>query len=111
MVHNVTAATRLLDVLPLVATDSRIQVVFSVIGSSAFTTGTADFLLNSGVTLIPWDRVPDHDIDLAIAASYGGNLQELQSPLIVLPHGMGYNKYSGEPCLGFLRSGCSMATS
>ncbi|MGH3721344.1 MAG: hypothetical protein ACRDRI_21335 [Pseudonocardiaceae bacterium] len=92
MVHNVTAATRLFDVLPLVATDRRIQVVFSVIGSSAFTTGTEDFLLSSGAAPIPWDRVPDHDVDLAIAASYGGNLHELQSPLVVLPHGMGYNE-------------------
>ncbi|MGH3773843.1 MAG: hypothetical protein ACRDRW_21050 [Pseudonocardiaceae bacterium] len=96
MVHNVTAATRLLDVLPLVATDQRIQVIFSVIGSSAFTTGTEDFLADSGAAPIPWNRVPDHDIDLAIAASYGGKLKELRSPLIVLPHGMGYNKY-GEP--------------
>jgi hypothetical protein len=97
VVHNVTAATRLLDVLPLVAADQRIQVIFSVVGSSAFTAGTENFLLASGAALIPWDRVPDHNVNLAIAASYGGNLQEPQAPLIVLPHGMGYNKYYGEP--------------
>ena len=49
VVHNVTAATRLLDILPLVAADQRIQVIFSVIGSSAFTAGTENFLLDRGV--------------------------------------------------------------
>ncbi|MGH3866212.1 MAG: hypothetical protein ACRDQ4_08785 [Pseudonocardiaceae bacterium] len=84
VVHNVTAATRLLDVLPLVAADQRIQVIFSVIGSSTFTAGTEDFLLDRGAALIPWSRVPDHNVNLAIAASYGGNLQELQSPRVIL---------------------------
>jgi hypothetical protein len=61
VVHNVTAATRLFDVLPLVAADQRIQVIFSVIGSSTFTTGTENFLLDRGAAPIPWSRIPDQN--------------------------------------------------
>ncbi|WP_139191069.1 hypothetical protein [Actinokineospora iranica] len=95
MVHNVTAATRLLDVLDLVARDSRIQVDFSVPQSSAFTTGTERFLLDRGMTPVPWAAARAAPFDLAISASHGGDLHRLAPPLIILPHGMGYNKYLG----------------
>ena len=93
VVHNVTATTRLLDVLPLIATDQRIQVVFSITGSSAFTDGTEQFLADQGIMPVTWSRLTSLNLDLAISASYGGNLRGLGIPIIVIPHGMGYNKY------------------
>lgn len=93
VVHNVTSATRLFDVLPLVATDPRIQVLFTCTGSSPFTPGTVEHLADLGVMSIEWAQAERTPFDLAIAASYGGPLERLRAPLTVLPHGMGYNKY------------------
>ncbi|WP_337823501.1 hypothetical protein [Amycolatopsis sp. A1MSW2902] len=93
VVHNVTAATRLLDVLPLFAGDPRVQVVFTCPDSSAFTRGTQEYLAARGIPLEPWEDVVTEDFDWALAASYGGDLHKLRAPLTVLPHGMGYNKF------------------
>src|SRR5262249_19097507 len=90
---NTTAATRLFDVLDLLATDPRIQLVFTCPGSSAFTRGTARYLKSRGIHPIPWTRALSTPFDAAIAASYGGDLHRVQAPLTVIPHGMGYNKY------------------
>ncbi|MFC9898088.1 hypothetical protein ACFVMC_30730 [Nocardia sp. NPDC127579] len=93
VVHNATAATRLFDVLPLVAEDPRVQVEFTRTGSSAFDVGTTAFLKRRGVEPIAWREAVHRTFDLAISASYGGALHKIQAPLIVVPHGMGYNKY------------------
>jgi hypothetical protein len=93
VVHNVTAATRLLDVLTLFAGDPRIQTVFTCPGSSAFTRGTEEFLAARGIPLLPWPEAIRTEFDWALAASYGGDLHELRAPLTVVPHGMGYNKF------------------
>jgi hypothetical protein len=93
VVHNVTAATRLFDVIDLVAEDTRIQVEFSITESSAFTRGTERFLLDRGIIAVPWDQAMDEPFDLAIAASHGGELNRIKAPLAILPHGIGYNKY------------------
>lgn len=93
VVHNVTAATRLFDVLELFAGDPRIQIVFTCPGSSAFTAGTTEYLAARGVTTLPWQQAIRTRFDWAISASYGGDLHEIQAPLTVVPHGMGYNKY------------------
>ena len=92
VVHNVTAATRLLDVLPLVTEDRRIQTFYTCPGSSAFTPGTAEFLAERDLPTIPWRVAVARKFDAAIAASHGGPLHKLGKPLIILPHGMGYNK-------------------
>ncbi|GHF58262.1 hypothetical protein FHX82_000285 [Amycolatopsis bartoniae] len=94
VVHNTTAATRLFDILPLFAEDPRVETVFTCPGSSAFTAGTDEFLARAGITrLLPWRQALRHRPDFAIAASYGGDLHEISAPLMVVPHGMGYNKY------------------
>ncbi|MFI6025445.1 hypothetical protein [Amycolatopsis magusensis] len=95
VVHNVTAATRLLDVLPSLAADPRLRIVFTCTRSSAFHDGTVEFLEAQGAAYLPWEEVLQADFDLAIAASYGGDLHALTMPLITLPHGMGYNKFLG----------------
>jgi hypothetical protein len=91
--HNTTAATRLFDTLGVLAGDPRIRIVFSRTGSSAFDTDTSDFLARRGVLEIPWDTAVATRFDMAISASYGGELHRIQAPLVVVPHGMGYNKY------------------
>jgi hypothetical protein len=91
--HNTTAATRLFDTLDLLAPDPRIQIYFSRTGSSVFATDTAAFLASRGATEIPWQQAISTEFDLAISASYGGELHLLQAPTVTIPHGMGYNKY------------------
>jgi hypothetical protein len=93
VVHNVTAATRLLDVIDLMARDLRIQTTFTVPPYSAFVAGTERFLAERGIRPLPWDDAVTTRFDLAIAASHGGDLGGLRGPLAIIPHGMGYNKY------------------
>jgi hypothetical protein len=41
--------------------------------------------------VVPWEQAIRLEFDLAVAAAYG-SVHELHAPLIVLPHGAGYNK-------------------
>jgi hypothetical protein len=93
IVHNITSATRLFDVIPLLAHDPRVQVFFTCTGSSPFTAGAHEYLAAREVTILSWPDAVRLNADLAIATSHGGGLHELSIPLIILPHGMGYNKY------------------
>ncbi|MGW4632659.1 hypothetical protein [Nocardia sp. NPDC004415] len=93
VVHNVTAATRLFDTLPILAGDPRVRMVFTRPGSSAFDRDTTAFLAHRGVTEIGWTEAVTHRFDLAVSASYGGDLHKIIAPLFIIPHGMGYNKY------------------
>jgi hypothetical protein len=92
VIHNVTSLTRLLDVLSVCESDPRIQVVFSWTRSSPFTHGVPDFLTEIGALVIPWEQAVATRFDLAVASSYGGDLHNLRAPLVVVSHGVGYNK-------------------
>ncbi|GAA3525954.1 hypothetical protein GCM10022222_06130 [Amycolatopsis ultiminotia] len=91
--HHVTALLRLLDVLPVFDSDTRIQLVFSWNGSDPFSHGLHQYLDHLGVIVIPWSQAIDTDFDLVIAANHGG-LTEITAPLVILPHGVGYTKQS-----------------
>ncbi|OLT47854.1 hypothetical protein BJF85_14605 [Saccharomonospora sp. CUA-673] len=93
VVHNVTAATRLLDVLPDIARDARVQLSFTCPRSSPFTAGTDEHLRSHGIEPVPWEHATHTEFDLAISASYGENLHEISAPIVTIPHGLGYNKY------------------
>jgi hypothetical protein len=90
--HNVTSATRLLDVLPLFRDDFRVQLLATATGSSPFRDGLADLLDAIGVPVLPWEQALRTPVDLAVSASFGGQLSEIAGRLAVLSHGMGYNK-------------------
>ncbi|MFJ4794785.1 hypothetical protein [Kitasatospora purpeofusca] len=87
VVHNVTAATRLIDVLPLFRDDLRIQVLATCTGSSPFQSGVAELLASVGVPVLPWEQALSTPADLAISASFGGQLDQLKGTLTVLSHG------------------------
>jgi hypothetical protein len=82
-----------MEVLPVFAGDRRVQVVFTCTESSAFTPGTLEYLASHQVAVIDRREAFATRFDLAIAASYGGPLDQVTAPLLVLPHGSGYNKY------------------
>ncbi|MFB7914358.1 hypothetical protein [Streptomyces sp. NPDC056061] len=100
VVHNVTAATRLLDVLPLFDDDLRIQLLATCTGSSAFAAGTAELLADTGVPVLPWEQAVETSFDLTISASFGGRLDALSGTLVILSHGIGYTKRLATPDTG-----------
>ncbi|MDX6740585.1 hypothetical protein [Actinocorallia sp. A-T 12471] len=88
VVHHLTAATRLADVLPLVERDRRIQVVYTVAPASVLSGGTAGYLERLGAAVIPWAQATSTAFDLAVAAGNGG-LEQVHAPVLWLPHGVG----------------------
>ncbi|MFI1107097.1 hypothetical protein ACH4TU_03890 [Streptomyces physcomitrii] len=92
VIHNVTSATRLLDILTVFDGDPRVQLFFTCTGSSPFTAGVREFAARHDFPLIPWDEAKEYTFDLAVATSRGGGLHEISAPLIGFPHGAGYNK-------------------
>ncbi len=91
--RTLTTTTRLLDVLDLVREDPRVQVVFTHERGSAFTDGVLDLIRSIGGRLVPWDQAVHTQFDLAITASEAGDLHMLDAPIVVVPHGVGHNKY------------------
>ncbi|HEX7658622.1 MAG TPA: hypothetical protein VF444_04010 [Pseudonocardiaceae bacterium] len=93
VVHNTVSLTRLLDLLYVFESDFRVQVVFTVEPSDPFRFGLEQFLTDLDVCLIPWQQATLTPFDLVIAANHGG-LSQVNGPLMILPHGIGYTKYS-----------------
>ncbi|MEU4930768.1 hypothetical protein AB0G54_30425 [Streptomyces yokosukanensis] len=100
VVHNVTSATRLLDVLPLFDGDLRVQLSATCTGSSPFLAGVPELLARAGLPVLPWEQAKATPFDLVVSASYGGELGALQGRLAVLSHGVGYNKRLATPDTG-----------
>ncbi|WP_326758467.1 hypothetical protein OHB35_09885 [Streptomyces phaeochromogenes] len=97
VVHNVTAATRLLDVLPLFHDDLRVQLLATTPGSSAFRAGLAELFAKVDVPVVPWEQAVRLPVQLAISASFGGQLAALPCQLTILSHGVGYTKKLATP--------------
>ena len=90
VVHTVITGQRLADIVRLVESDLRVQVVFTA-APDVFSNGVTDLLRDLGGVVISWEQATRLTFDLALAAAYG-SVHELHAPLIVLPHGAGYNK-------------------
>jgi hypothetical protein len=90
--HSVTSLQRLLDVTTLFETDQRVQTVFTQ-GPGVFAAaGVGELLENLGAAVVPWQQATQTSFDVALASGYSG-LAELHAPIVVLPHGAGYNKF------------------
>ncbi|WP_158692154.1 hypothetical protein [Streptomyces aurantiacus] len=102
VIHNVTSATRLLDLLAVFEGDRRVQTVFTCTGSSPFADGIAEFVAARELPFLTWEEASKLEFDLAVSTSRGGELQSISAPLIGAPHGAGYNKRlsSREPGAG-----------
>jgi hypothetical protein len=98
VVHTVTTGQRIVDVVRLLESDLRIQVVFTA-APDVFSNGVSDLLRDFGGVVISWDQATRMAFDLALAAAYG-SVHELHAPLIVLPHGAGYNKLAVRRSMG-----------
>lgn len=88
IVPSVVAGTRLLDLLPLLDSDFRVQVYFAQPEPCG---STARFLSAIGGLVIPWEMALQHEFDLVLAASYRF-IERAPGPVLVLPHGAGAMK-------------------
>ncbi|MBY8863880.1 hypothetical protein K7711_45975 [Nocardia sp. CA2R105] len=94
MTRTITSLNRILDVLPALADDPRIQVSFTIDEGSEFSVGVADRVRALGARMIPWSDATTTAFDLVIAASDNSDLRELKGSVLLIPHGAGYQKYS-----------------
>ncbi|MBO3673604.1 hypothetical protein [Streptomyces sp. NEAU-YJ-81] len=90
VVHTVTYAKRLLDVLSLLEADFRLQVVFTT-PPHVFGDEVPRFLQQLGSPVLPWAEATRMTFDLAVAAGPRG-VEQVQAPLITMPHGANYLK-------------------
>ncbi|MFI8929979.1 hypothetical protein ACIG3E_20145 [Streptomyces sp. NPDC053474] len=98
--HNVTSAGRLRDILPLFHDDFRVQLLATSTESSAFQAGLTQLFAELELPVLPWEQAQKTPVDLAIAASFGGQLHHLHGKLSILSHGVGYTKKLAEPGAG-----------
>ncbi|UIX29650.1 hypothetical protein [Streptomyces sp. GQFP] len=97
VVHNVTSATRLLDIMPLFDDDFRVQLLVTCTESSAFRSGVEELLAGTGVPVLPWEQAVETPVSLAVSASFGGQLPDIIGHLAILSHGIGYTKRLATP--------------
>ncbi|MER6911207.1 hypothetical protein ABT354_06000 [Streptomyces sp. NPDC000594] len=91
--RTVTSLVRVLDVVPeIVHDDPRITVVFAYDPTSAFNDGVLDLLRSLGCRTLPWPQLPEISPDLLISASENVTVPPGDYPVVVLPHGVGFQK-------------------
>ncbi|MFG2884175.1 hypothetical protein ACGFYV_18070 [Streptomyces sp. NPDC048297] len=92
-VRTVTSAVRVLEALPpLLRDDSRVTVVFAYDPTSAFNAGVLDLLHAAGCRVAPWEQLGSIAPDLILSASENIDVPEGDCPVLVLPHGVGFQK-------------------
>ena len=98
VIRTITTASWLLDILPELLGDARVQVLFTMDeDTSAFDDGVLDVLRQIRGKLVPWSQAVETEFDLAIAASPNGGLDRLRSPLLLTSHGIGFTKTAAVP--------------
>ncbi|MCL2581238.1 MAG: hypothetical protein FWE35_02155, partial [Streptosporangiales bacterium] len=100
VIHSATAATRLADLIPIFG-DPRLQLFCTQTSDSMFPEGINSFIQDHGFNFLEWNQAVEIEFDAVICASLGDNLHEINSPILRIPHGNGYNKlWSREPGAG-----------
>lgn len=88
MVPTVTAGHRLLDLISLLDSDPRVQVVFSVPHTVEQAVGPEEFIRSQHGFLVPWAQAIQHRFDLVLSASHR-ELARARGNILVVPHGAG----------------------
>jgi hypothetical protein len=83
---TMASGTRLLDLVPLLAGDRRVQLVFTVPETTATWHGLHDFAARNGRLVVPWQQAVRHRFDLVLAASHV-ELEQVRGPVLLVPHG------------------------
>jgi hypothetical protein len=93
--RTITTLTRLLDIVTLIETDQRVQVVFTTDPANAavFRRGVETFLAGLDAIVVPWEQAVTSRFDLIVAASENDRLDQLTGPILLVPHGIGFQKH------------------
>ncbi|MFF1480814.1 hypothetical protein ACFVYD_25255 [Streptomyces sp. NPDC058301] len=92
--RTVTSTARVLESLPaLLRDDTRVSVVFAYDPTSAFNDGVLELLHDSGCRVMPWRQLGEIDPDLIVSASENIDVPDGDCPVLVLPHGIGFQKF------------------
>lgn len=100
VVRTVTTTLTLIDLLPDLLEDSRVQTVFTIMPrqrDANFEKHMRQLIAEAGVREVPWEEATGKRFDLVITASYEGLLSELSGPILILNHGAGFAKYLALP--------------
>jgi hypothetical protein len=98
VLRTLTTFAWILELLPELLADARIQILFTVDEEgSAYRDGAVDALAGLGGRIVPWEQAVATPFSLAISASPNGKLARLRAPLLILPHGPGYSKRGSLP--------------
>ncbi|MEV0265018.1 hypothetical protein AB0I49_27265 [Streptomyces sp. NPDC050617] len=91
--RTVTSTVRVLETLPdLLRGDDRLAVVFAYDPTSAFNDGVIDLLHDAGCRVVPWPQLTGARPDLIVSASENIDVPAGDCPVLVLPHGVGFQK-------------------
>jgi hypothetical protein len=96
VIPHMTAGTRLLDVLPLLEADHRIQVLFTIPATSDAWHGVEDYVRGWDGLVLPWHQVLRMRFDLVLSSSYT-EIDKLAAPVVVIPHGTSGNRCRVSP--------------
>lgn len=90
--RTLTSATRLMDVLTLLDPADDIEVSCTINPGSVFADGLSAYFAELGVPVVPWEEAVRRRWDLALACAVHPSMRRVRGPLMVLPHGAGYNR-------------------
>ncbi|MEU9451965.1 hypothetical protein [Streptomyces sp. NPDC048277] len=95
--RTLTSATRVLDVMDLLRTEDGIDKYYTVNPGSAFADGLHEYLASVvGQNLLTWKEATRRSFHLAVACAVHPSMRRLDAPLMVMPHGAGYNRLVSE---------------
>ncbi len=98
LVRTFNTTVRLLDVLPELLHDHRIQVLFTLSDDrSAFDEGTVELVRRVGGRMVPWEQALATEFDLILGASFTGGFRQLRGPQMIISHGTGIAKTTAIP--------------
>ncbi|WP_234320564.1 hypothetical protein [Streptomyces sp. NRRL B-1381] len=92
MARTLTSATRVVDVMHLLRSEDGIEKYYTVNPGSAFADGLDSYLSGLGINVLSWEEATRRSFDLAVSCSVHPTMRRLRAPLMVLPHGAGYNR-------------------
>ncbi|PSK95708.1 hypothetical protein CLV63_114141 [Murinocardiopsis flavida] len=93
LARTFTSTVRAIEALDVLRGDFRLEFRFCFDESSAFHQGVAELLDRLGIPLVTWDDAIASKYALVITASENVDLTPFAAPVVVLPHGVGFQKY------------------
>ncbi|MDX2963106.1 hypothetical protein PV666_05450 [Streptomyces acidiscabies] len=95
--RTLTSATRVLDVMELLRVEDGIEKYYTVNPGSAFADGLHEYLVSvAGARVLTWEEATRRTFQLAVACAVHPTMRRLDAPLMVMPHGAGYNRLVSE---------------